>query len=413
MKHDSGLRTQRDRAERTGDSRRHLLAGVLLTCMILTGIPVGRAAADSSAERAAKAVPAAGSAQGPDCVPAAGSAQGPDSVPAAASAQGADPPAAASAQASAADRQSLDDAWWTGPLLAASAGTLPRGHFLIEPYVFDLMPQARYDVHGNRQPVPHANDFGSQSYVLYGVTDRVSAGLIPRFGFDQPAMGRGASHIGMGDLGLQAQYGLSRFQEGTWIPATALVFGETLPTGKYDRLADRPADGLGSGAYTTTLGLYSQYLWWMPNGRILRTRLDLSYAISGSASVRDLSVYGTSAGFRGHAMPGNSFIADAAGEYSVTSHWVLALDVVYEHDSSTRVNGMQLPTVTPGVGPPPIGVPAGVVLSSGPSRSVSLAPALEFNINNRVGVIAGAKLTVSGRNTTVAVIPVAAINIVL
>jgi hypothetical protein len=31
-------------------------------------------------------------------------------------------------------RQSLDDAWWTGPMLAPSAATLPRGHFLIEPF---------------------------------------------------------------------------------------------------------------------------------------------------------------------------------------------------------------------------------------------------------------------------------------
>ena len=31
------------------------------------------------------------------------------------------------------DRQSLDDAWWTGPMLAPSAATLPQGHFLIEP----------------------------------------------------------------------------------------------------------------------------------------------------------------------------------------------------------------------------------------------------------------------------------------
>ena len=28
-------------------------------------------------------------------------------------------------------RQSRDDAWWTGPLLAASAATLPQGHFLV------------------------------------------------------------------------------------------------------------------------------------------------------------------------------------------------------------------------------------------------------------------------------------------
>ncbi len=114
---------------------------------------------------------------------------------------------------------------------------------------------------------------------------------------------------------------------------------ETLPTGKYDRLGDRPADGLGTGAYSTNLAVYSQYFFWMPNGRILRTRFDVSYSISGSAGVRDVSVYGTEEGFSGRARPGNVTIVNAAGEYSVTRSWVLALDVVYEHDANTHVSG--------------------------------------------------------------------------
>ena len=32
-------------------------------------------------------------------------------------------------------RQSRDDAWWTGPMLANSAETLPKGHFLVESYL--------------------------------------------------------------------------------------------------------------------------------------------------------------------------------------------------------------------------------------------------------------------------------------
>lgn len=310
-------------------------------------------------------------------------------------------------------RQARDAAWWTGPLLAASAGTLPQGHFLIEPYVFDSMPQAHYDPHGDRQPLAHGNNFGSQSYVLYGFTDRISAGLIPRFGFNDPGTERPAAHLGVGDLGLQAQYGLTRFEEGSWIPTTSLVLGETLPTGQYDRLGDRPADGVGSGVYTTTLGVYSQYFFWLPTGRILRTRLDLSYAIPGSASVQDVSVYGTSQGFRGHAAPGNTFIADLAGEYSLTRSWVLALDIAYEHDASTHLNGLQLAAAASGSGSPVGLPPAAIALSSGPSHSLSLAPAVEFNFNSRVGVIAGAKVTASGRNINSAVIPVAAVNIVL
>jgi hypothetical protein len=306
------------------------------------------------------------------------------------------------------ERQSRDDAWWTGPLLAASPGSLAPGHFLIEPYVFDAIPRGYYDNDGRRHTGPHANNFGSQSYVLYGLTDRVGVGLIPRLGFNDPGEGRSSSKVGVGDLTLQAQYALTHFAEGTWIPSTAFVFQETLPVGKYDRLGDRPADGLGAGVYSTTLALYSQYFFWMPNGRILRTRLDLSYSISGSANVRDVSVYGTAEGFRGRARPGNSAIINAAWEYSLTRNWVLALDVVYEHDSNTHVSGFDLLQSSAGTGSPTV-----VELNSGPGHTWSLAPAIEYNFTSRVGVIAGAKLTASGRNASAVVIPVAAINIVI
>jgi hypothetical protein len=210
-------------------------------------------------------------------------------------------------------------------------------------------------------------------------------------------------HPRVGDLTLQAQYRLTQFEEGTWVPTTALVLGETLPTGKFDRLGDRPADGFGSGLYTTTVSLYSQYFFWLPTGRILRTRLDVSYAFSGSASVHDVSVYGTTPGFRGRVYPGDSILVDGAFEYSLTRNWVLALDVVYEHDSNTRIAGPDLK------GSPPLRVE----LNSGTGHTWSLAPAVEYNFNSRVGVIAGAKLTAAGRNAAAEIIPVAAINIVI
>ncbi len=84
----------------------------------------------------------------------------------------------------------------------------------------------------------------------------------------------------------------------------SFVVQQTLPTGKYDRLGEHVNDGNGSGAYTTTLALYSQYYAWMPNGRILRSRLNVSYALSSDADIEDVSVYGTNAGFRGTASPG-------------------------------------------------------------------------------------------------------------
>jgi Putative MetA-pathway of phenol degradation len=291
-------------------------------------------------------------------------------------------------------RQAMDEAWWTGPLLAASASTLPQGHFLVEPYLFDVITYGRHDAQGNRLSVPHENAFGSLSYVLYGVTDRISAGLIPRFGFEKSRQGPSSPGAQVGDLTLQAQYRLTQFQEGGWVPTMSLVVGETLPTGKYDRLDQHPGDGFGAGAYTTILSLYTQDYFWLSSGRILRMRLDLSYSLSSKVALQGVSVYGTGPGFSGHAQPGDSFTGDLSWEYSLTRNWVLALDVVYEHDANTTVTGDSLQA------------------SSGNSWSVGFAPAVEYNFNARIGIIAGARFIPIGRNASISVTPVAAVNMV-
>jgi hypothetical protein len=294
---------------------------------------------------------------------------------------------------SSASRQTLDDAWWTGPLLAASASTLPRGHFLVEPYFFDIISYGRLDTAGNRVSTPHQNDFGSQSYLLYGVTDRISAGIIPRFGYLKSSQGPSSPGLQAGDLTLQAQYRLTQFQEGSWIPTLSFVVGETVPTGKYDRLDRHPGDGFGAGAYTTTLSLYSQQYFWLSTGRILRMRLDLSYSLSSAVALQGVSVYGTGTGFSGHAHPGDSLTVDVSWEYSLTRNWVLAFDVVYEHDASTTVTGSYS-------------------ASSGDSWSLGFAPGIEYNFNSRIGVIAGTRIIPTGRNTSMSVTPVVAINMV-
>jgi len=310
-------------------------------------------------------------------------------------------PAGALAEA-AVSRQSLEDAWWTGPLLAASPGTLPRGHFLVEPYLYDAMVDARYDSAGKRHSVARENDFGSQSYILYGLVDTMTLGIIPRFGYKDLSQGSNSSGVGVGDVTVQAAYRLTQFDDAGWLPALSFVAAETLPVGKYDRLHNG-SDAFGAGTYTTALSIYSQYYFWMPNGRILRTRLDLTQSWSTDVDLRDASVYGTPDGFRGHASPGNSSIVNLAFEYSMTRNWVAALDLIYEHDGSTRIVGQQ-----PGTAAGMVDIHA----QSGTSQSFALAPAIEYNWTGNVGIIVGAKVVTSGHDTAAAVIPVAALNMV-
>lgn len=294
--------------------------------------------------------------------------------------------------------QSLDDAWWTGPLLAPNASTLPQGHVLIEPYLYDVISEGSYDPRGTRVGAPHANSYGSLTYINYGLLNKFTVGVIPTFGYNEPSNSAGSA--GVGDLMVQAQYRLHLFHEGGWLPTTSVNVQETLPIGRYDRL-DRPSEGFGAGAYTTTLGLYTQTFFWMPTGRILRMRLNVTQAFSNSVNVQDASVYGTSQGFRGHASPGAAQSVDLAAEYNATRHWVLVMEGIYRHQYNPHVAGNNITSSN-----------QPIVLNSGSSQVFGVAPAIEYNFNSRVGVILGMRLFPAGKNTIDSITPVIAVNIV-
>jgi hypothetical protein len=298
-------------------------------------------------------------------------------------------------------RQSLDDAWWTGPMLAPSAATLPQGHFLLEPYFYDVTTQGQYDEHGVRHSAPHANDFGSLTYALYGLTDKFTVGMIPTGGYNDASNTPTGSSVGLGDLTLQGEYRLTQFRQGSWFPTTSIAVQETLPTAKYDHL-DRLSDGFGAGAYTTTAAFYSQTYFWLRNGRILRMRFNVVPSFSNSVKVDDLSVYGTAQGFRGHAKPGSSIYVDASWEYSLTRRLVLALDATYRYTANTRVSGYNL--LQPDS--------ATTVTSLGISDSVAFAPAIEYSWKHNLGVLLGTRLVATGHNTPATITPAIAINFV-
>jgi hypothetical protein len=289
------------------------------------------------------------------------------------------------------DHQALDDAWWTGPLLAPNACTLPRGHFLIEPYIYDVIGA-------------HSNGFGSLTYINYGLANRFTVGVIPTFGYNKLSAGLSSAGIGLGDVTLQGQFRLRQFHEGSWLPTISATVQETFPTGKYDRLGDRPSDGLGGGAFTTTVAIYTQTYFWMPNRRILRMRFNVSQAFSREVSVEGVSVYETGADFRGHAAPGTSSLVDASWEYSLTRRWVLALDATYRYTANTRLLGNNISSGGQN--------PDSVLVNLGSAETSGFAPAVEYSWKSTIGVIVGTRVIPGGHNTPMTITPVIAINIV-
>jgi hypothetical protein len=293
------------------------------------------------------------------------------------------------------ERQPLSDAWWTGPLLANTAATLPQGHFAGETYVYDGATSGRYDLNGRWQGTAHSDGYGSQSFLTYGVTDRFTAAIIPRLAYDRIGRGQSSTEVGFGDVTLMGQYKLNQFREGGWAPTSSIAVAETFPTGRYQRL-DRPADGFGGGAYTTQVSWYNQTYVWAPSGRIIRARLDFTWSTSTRAPVEGLSVFGTPAEFTGHGKPGDSLLSILAFEYNVSRHWVWAMDFADNRFAGTRVDGR-------------VGA-AQLHTNSGWGDVRFAAPAVEYNWNGNVGLIVGARIPVGGRNASAGVTPVAALN---
>ncbi len=268
-------------------------------------------------------------------------------------------------------------------MLAPSAGTLPRGHLLVEPYFYDVVTS------------PLSNTAGSLSYIEYGATDRLTVGLIPTFDYELLPGGDHSTRLELGDFSLVGQYALRRYHPGHWAPALAFNFQESFPTGRYDRLGTSASDGFGAGVHTSMLSLFSQTFFWLPNGRILRARLNLSQSFSTTARVSGVSVYGTDQHFVGEAHPGAVSNADLGLEYSLTRHWVLAFDAVSRYQNRTRVRGLD---------------PQAVASDSGASEQLVCAPAIEYNVTASLGFLYGLRLIEAGHNFTRSVTPAIAIN---
>jgi hypothetical protein len=249
---------------------------------------------------------------------------------------------------------------------------------------------------------PHADGYGSLTYMLYGLTDRLTLGLVPVLGYNRMDGPGDSSGIGLGDVGVQAQYRLTDVPAGSSRPTISLQLQETLPSGKYDRLGRRPGNGLGSGATTTTLQVNTQTYFWLANGRILRMRFNVAQSFSTRASVEDISVYGTPDGFRGHARPGRSFYVNAAWEYSLSQRWVLALDITYRRSHGARVRGYDLHDARS----------SPLRLDGRSSEALGFAPAIEYSWSPRLGVLFGTRVITGGHNTPTTITPAVAINYV-
>lgn len=292
---------------------------------------------------------------------------------------------------------------FTGPLLTSNAVTLPAGTWLVEPYLMYYQSNAYYDEQGNRHAqTPSTRQWQTSIPIYYGVTDRLQVQL----GLGGAHAMSGGAHtdgIGATDTSLGVQYMLLAPGADKKDPAVSLAYSHRFPTGAYDRLDQNPLNAIGNGANVDTFSALLQQYVWLPNGRPMRFRATVSYSLPPSlVDVRGASAYGTPQDFRGNVRLGSSLGISTAVEYSINPQWVLAMDLAYNRDAASQLSGM-------------IGQDDAATLFArrDASRDVySFAPAVEYNFNDRIGIVGGVQFSFAGRNNGAFVTPMAAINMV-
>jgi hypothetical protein len=284
-----------------------------------------------------------------------------------------------------------DEVWSNGPLLSFPAITIPAGTFAAAAGLYDQISSVA-DGAGNDTPAPGLNEVDLRLALIYGVSDNFNLGLLPLVGVRQLPQGRGGSNVELGDWIVEGQYKLHDFAPGDWVPAISLDVAETFPTGRYDRLGFF-GNPLGTGAYVTTFGIYTQSLLRMPTGRVLRAEFNLSYAVSSRAGLSGMSVYGTADGFSGHANPGSSILADLTLEYGLSRRWSIATEIQLQQDNPTHVAGTDTS-----------GTP--LVANSGLGRVLYVTPFLEYSWSPSEGLSLGTRIYAAGDNEIPTVTPV-------
>jgi hypothetical protein len=282
--------------------------------------------------------------------------------------------------------------WFTGSLEASSPALSKAGALAIEPYFIFQSNTGTYDNHGDH--VAGTDNISEvQSFVVlkYGITNRLSVQALPSVGHVWNDLGS-SDGIGFGDLPIELEYRFKNENGRTGSPSITGSFGIGLPTGGYDRLGST-LDGFGSGVFTAKQGIVVETLFDTRGGHPVRARLfGAIYEPLASASVRDVSVYGSAAGFHGNGQPGVSGQIGFAAGYAFTRRWVIALDIVQNVAAPYRLYGVDVS-----------GEPAN---SRGKERlSTALAPAIEYNWAVNAGLIFGVEASVAGRNSASYVAP--------
>lgn len=278
--------------------------------------------------------------------------------------------------------------WFTGSLLAPSATNAKVGHPSIQASVAVLNILGQYNSNWKLEKEDSFWSINPTLDLQLAITEKIGIEALPAFVTN---VNEGNSFSHLQDTNIFFGYQLLEDQEGSSVPDFRIMLQTIFPSGKYDHL-DPDKEGLdatGFGAYQLGPCISSQKLFPFSNSYFL-LHWSLAYLFPLSTQVKGFNVYGGGVGTKGTIIPGQNLIGYFSGEYSFHQHWVFAFDLqaLYQKETS-HFSGK--------AGIDEEGEIAKVGLPS--SVQLSLAPQIEYNFSENMGVLMGGWFTFAGQNS--------------
>lgn len=278
--------------------------------------------------------------------------------------------------------------WFTGPLLSPSGLTIPPGHFNIEPYFYVIANVGSYDNDWSAQKDEHIFFNNSlQVSTQIGILSWLDVQFSPTVYYNRTD---GASCWALGDFPFGFDIQLYRADKDEWLPNIKLVIQESFPTGKYHKLNPKKkgTDAGGTGSFITGVGLAFAKQIHLAGEHFMTTRFGCRGTFPTTVRVKGLNAYGGGETTDGTLKPAQSLQMALGFEANVTRNWVLALDIVGIWAKGSNFSG------DPGFDENNELAEIG----SEPLIQYSMAPAIEYNWNANIGIIAGSWFTIAGKN---------------
>ncbi len=285
------------------------------------------------------------------------------------------------------DKYSSISPMFTGPILAPSVATVGPGQFFIEPYLWFNDSIGYYNNHWHLHRSKEVSASIQQIiYTYFGINSYMDLILTPQFTFnyDKYEHEGYADSWRVSDFQICLDFQILKQKKDLFTPNIKFNITETLPIGSYQHLnpAKLTSDISGGGSFATNIGLVVGKKWHIYRDSFLSARTNASCSLFTPVRVHGLNAYGGDSTTSGTVHPGTTFNFLLSGEYNFLKNWALALDISNTWALKTKFNGITADSMT----------------NTG-SYILSLAPGIEYNYSENIGILGGVWFSVIGKNT--------------